>query len=503
VITEFFGCPAAQPKPPKSKQINIQSKPVKWEQIREQWDVYFLQGKRVGHGRTTVSRSLDADQELLRIEHFSRLLLRRGSDLSVQKFHISSLETTGGQLLSVKSLTQMGRESTIRVEGEVQDNTLKITLQGSESKTPEVRSLAWSAEYGGPFALEQTLRRQPLQPGERRTLKYLEPAFNEVVELELSAKSREPTALRQGEIELLRVESLLRFPNGQQLSSVYWCDSSGEILKSRIEPLGLEAFRADRAEVFAEPEAAELDLLPQMVVKLEKPLPQPHRTRLARYRVHLENGNPAQIFLNDATQTVKPLDEHTAEITVRAVRPGFSTDRPPSPPDKPTNDDLGPNSFIESDHPRITALAEKAAAQETDAWKIATALERFVHQHIVRKDFTQAFSSAAAVAQSQEGDCTEHAVLLAALLRARRIPARVVVGLVYLEAAQAFGYHMWTEAYIDDQWIPLDGTLALEGIGAAHLKVGRSNLQSETISELFLPVLQLLGSLKIELLEAR
>ena len=36
-------------------------------------------------------------------------------------------------------------------------------------------------------------------------------------------------------------------------------------------------------------------------------------------------------------------------------------------------------------------------------------------------------------ARTRSGDCSEHAVLLTALLRARGIPARVSHGLVYLE----------------------------------------------------------------------
>ena len=64
------------------------------------------------------------------------------------------------------------------------------------------------------------------------------------------------------------------------------------------------------------------------------------------------------------------------------------------------------------------------------------------------KDFSQAFASAAEVVDTHEGDCTEHAVLLAALCRARGIPARVAIGLVYMPATHEFGYHMWTEVYI-------------------------------------------------------
>ena len=38
-------------------------------------------------------------------------------------------------------------------------------------------------------------------------------------------------------------------------------------------------------------------------------------------------------------------------------------------------------------------------------------------------------------------------VLLAALARARGIPSRAAVGLVYVGALKGFGYHMWTEVW--------------------------------------------------------
>ena len=79
--------------------------------------------------------------------------------------------------------------------------------------------------------------------------------------------------------------------------------------------------------------------------------------------------------------------------------------------------------------------------------------------------------------KARQGDCTEHGVLLAALLRAKNIPARIDVGLVYVPKTQNFWYHLWTEAFIDGRWIPLDATQVDGGIGADHLTLGRSNLK--------------------------
>ena len=109
----------------------------------------------------------------------------------------------------------------------------------------------------------------------------------------------------------------------------------------------------------------------------------------------------------------------------------------------------------------------------------------------------------AEVAKSREGDCTEHAVLLAALLRARGVPARVAIGLVYVAKSQAFGFHMWTEAWVDRGWLPLDATLGQGGIGGGHLKLRHTSLSESAGLGSFLPVAEVMGQLKIEVLEVQ
>jgi transglutaminase-like putative cysteine protease len=71
-----------------------------------------------------------------------------------------------------------------------------------------------------------------------------------------------------------------------------------------------------------------------------------------------------------------------------------------------------------------------------------------------------------------------------------------------VQGEQAFGYHAWTEVYIDKRWIPIDGTLANGGIGAGHLTVAHTNLKGTSFYSAFLPVLQILGQLKIEVVSS-
>lgn len=116
-----------------------------------------------------------------------------------------------------------------------------------------------------------------------------------------------------------------------------------------------------------------------------------------------------------------------------------------------------PSRFIQSDAPDIVAVADSIrAAVASDDWATARAVSRWVGHHITRKDFTQGFASALEVFETRAGDCTEHSMLLVAVLRAAGITARPAVGLAYNQG-QFIG-HMWAEVWLDDGvgWRTLD-----------------------------------------------
>ena len=131
------------------------------------------------------------------------------------------------------------------------------------------------------------------------------------------------------------------------------------MLKTYSQAMGLETFRVSKAEALEKAEAAEFDLLPSMLVKVDRPLPHAHQTKQVRYRVHLEGGDPAGVFVTGPTQAVKSIDPHTAEITVYAIRPGRADGNGHAPADPPTDDDLRPEQLIQSDDPLIVADAEE------------------------------------------------------------------------------------------------------------------------------------------------
>lgn len=88
-------------------------------------------------------------------------------------------------------------------------------------------------------------------------------------------------------------------------------------------------------------------------------------------------------------------------------------------------------------------------------------LQQFVHDIVTDKSYAGDFELASKVAATRSGDCTEHAVLLTALARSEGYAARVVLGVVLLDAGtgiSAYG-HAWSEIHDGRQWQLADATL--------------------------------------------
>jgi hypothetical protein len=467
--------------------------------VEEIWKVSEIEGVNVGYGRTTIQPETRDGRKLLRFSQVGRLRTLRAGQAMDLIVEIDSLETPEGGLVEFQSRIVQEPGTTIRTFGRVVGDKLELRVGGPDSP-PSV--IPWPDDHGGLHAADLSLRREPLKPGQRRRLKSLVPAVNMVATHELVAREYETVEILGREHELLRIDVTTALPNGMSLPGTLWCDREGEIIQEFEPQLKLLSYRATKEVALGASEEARFDLVLGLSVGVDRRLDQPYETRRVRYRLTLEDGDPAEVFPSGPTQKVEPTGADTAELTVWAVRPG-EPGNPDAPPDEPTEGDLQPSHLIQSDDPKIAALAEEATGDAGGPWAASLALERFVHEYVTRTDYSQAFATAADVLQNRRGDCTEHAVLLAALARARGIPARVAVGLVYTStlSGPAFAYHMWNEVHVDGRWIPLDATLARGGADAAHLKLGHSNLEGVSAFGSFLPVAQVAGRLEIEVLE--
>src|SRR4029077_10037844 len=136
---------------------------------------------------------------------------------------------------------------------------------------------------------------------------------------------------------------------------------------------------------------------------------------------------------------------------------------------------LAAGAIIDPGDPTVRAIVAEVTGGAADAWDRAQRLTRWVTEHMTF-DAGIAFAPAAELARDRHGTCAGYAVLLASLLRAAHIPARLDLGLVY--AGGIFGGHAWVEAWIGGHWVPLDAALPGDGpADAARIALARDALE--------------------------
>lgn len=285
-------------------------------------------------------------------------------------------------------------------------------------------------------------------------------------------------------------------------------DSTGAVLVSKTKlPIGeLVARRGSEQDAKRGSRGAGIDVIDRSMVVLSKPAGQLLTAGRARFAVRSKDGSVVSLPTSGA-QRSEPLVGGDAIIDVEVGRGSTVTAE-----ESGDNRYLASTILIDGSDPAVKALAARAlkAAGLSATSPVAAraeALRSFVHRFIVHKDLATAFAGASAVAQSKSGDCSEHAMLLAALLRADQIPSRVASGLVYAESfggrREVFAWHMWTQAQVDQSWIDLDATLSRRSYHPGHLLIATSAQDDPQLDSDFSSLLETVGNITIEVVNVQ
>lgn len=205
---------------------------------------------------------------------------------------------------------------------------------------------------------------------------------------------------------------------------------------------------------------------------------------------------------NSSYQKADRISPSITRITL-AEPGGRQSLRIPKPPVAPPP--LSPTRWMPTDDSAVQRMALLAVGSETDPSLVCQKLETYVRQKMRHSAFSTSLLPASEVARTLKGDCTEHAVLLATLIRARGISARIATGLIHTDRQLGFAGHVWVEASIDDTWEPFDSAVDARAPDTTRIKLGDSQMPDTLISgaSLFLPMLELAGRSHVQVLETR
>lgn len=203
-----------------------------------------------------------------------------------------------------------------------------------------------------------------------------------------------------------------------------------------------------------------------MFVKSPKSIDNVHSVSSIAYV--LDPGGADVVIPSTDNQTAKRLASGKIMLVVKPQAAPAGDTFPYRGNDPELRNATKPTRFLQSDRKEIVALARKAVGKTKDTAEAVRRIEAFVSRYIDDKSLSVGYASAAEVAESRQGDCSEFAVLTAALCRAVGIPAQVVVGVAYVSefgGMQGFGGHAWARAHVGGKWIGLDAAFKSGGRG--------------------------------------
>ncbi len=477
-------------------------RPKKWidekELPHEFWEVQFVGNRPVGYLHQRVGPSLVGSAGIFRIDVDTYRRVKIDSKVMDQRLTVMTIEEVDGSLRTIEALLKQGDDVT-RIDGNVILDSLRLQIQKNGSASG--KEIPWGPSMGGPFADVQSLRGDPLEPGEKRSFSWLDPITGDISKMEFKAGQYIQTPLLDGvQHRLLEVKS--RASVGDRgVESTLWVNDVGEVLKSYNAELDIRSFRCERSLAESVRDGGLCESFKDLSVSLSKPIENYANREKLRYTIQLEDVlQNSVLFPSRTNQIAERRSSLSLQLTVFPMNEKSNLPDGVTPELKIDESFSKPSPVIQSDDPYIKKIAKEFVADSTPDKTKLEKLRLGVYRWLKNKTpFSPRMASASEAARTQSGDCTEHAMLLAAVVRSLGVPARVAGGLVYNGDSEkpAMVYHAWTEIYGRDRWVSVDASVEASQTNATYIKFVDSDLPDQNPYVVMLPVLSALKEMKI------
>lgn len=154
---------------------------------------------------------------------------------------------------------------------------------------------------------------------------------------------------------------------------------------------------------------------------------------------------------------------------------------------------LASTPFIQVSNPAIRAQAEAIVSKDDGDEQKARKIVTWIFKNIEKRPVLSV-SNAVETLNNRAGDCTEHAVLVAALARAAGIPTLIETGLVYQRGR--FYYHAWNAFWLDGWggWVTADAVMNQLPADVTHLRFVRGEVDKQ------LDLMGVVGKIKLQVI---
>jgi hypothetical protein len=473
---------------------------------QEETEYYALlmEGKKVGYAIHT--RAVQ-DGKVTTIDDVSVTISRLSIPVTVAMTE-TSVETPEGRPLSFKAVQQLGA-MTMKIEGTIDPNGT-VNVMNSSMGVMEKSKMDWPKGAVMAEGLRLLTLKGGLKPGAAYEANIFSPSIMQVIDTKVTIGEKKEVDLFGRVVKLSEMITVVNLPDTGPITTTSYVDDDLRALKNQIPIAGMLVEMIACTKEVAMGGNDVLELIDKMFVKAPEPIQDVHSTASITYTLNPAPNATLKIPSTD-NQKVERLADGRIRLTIKPAMASGGT-FPYKGDDAALLEAVKPTRFLQSDRKEIAALARKAVGGTKDSAEAAGRIEAFVAQYIENRSLSVGYASAAEVAESRKGDCSEFAVLTAALCRAVGIPAQVCVGVAYVDdfgGIQGFGGHAWAQAYVgaDEQgrggkWVGLDTAFKSSGRGgydAGHIALAVGNGDPGD----FFNMATTLGQFKVEKMEVQ
>ncbi len=468
----------------------------------DDWLEIYMLGGKVGFGHSTMTR--DGDTIATKTDMTIKLG-RVDNPITIEVSQFTT-ETVDGTPLTFGSEMNASVMKTA-TRGTIKDG--RVTITSSQFGMDQKKTFDFTKGALMTWGLYCESMQRGFKPGTTYTLQAFVPdiRIDGPVAAHTVIGAWQPYRSTAGTGEGRRVTVTMESPVGA-VDMISWLDKRGLPLLARMVMPGI----GDMEMVASDEKSALSDYLPPEIfmtttIPVKQRIDFKNASRIT-YRLRPKPGVGTVAAVADLPETgaqrVVKRDDGSVDVIV-SRQPRLPSKTMTAPDREAMDEYLDVNLMINTRDPELRKIAKRGAKGAKDPYTLADNLRRFVTDYITTKSLNVGFATASEVCRTREGDCSEHGVLLAALGRINGLPSRVVAGMAYVpffgKQDDIFGYHLWTQFWIDGEWLDYDAALRESDCSPIRIAFGVSSLKSSGLADLSLPLLNRIGAIELEVVK--
>jgi hypothetical protein len=442
------------------------------------WHGYYMRGAKVGFSRLEQRREAGGFR-VLSYSVFDLKVMRTSRRLELE------LEAMLDQELALRSFTASldSDFTSLEASGEVLTDRIDVVVRtgGLEEQT----SLPIERPPTFAFNLRPALMRQGPEEGQKLEFDYFDPTSLTTRKMTIEYLGLDTVNVMGEDVE---AHHLRQEVSGQLLDA--WVNDLGDVLREELA-IGIMAVRESEADAtYGLGRGAALetaDLIEAAAIPAEQVPDDLHDRRRASYLLSqvdlqgfdLDGGRQSFSPGAEPNQGVLTIERESMQAGLQLSElAGIRSELAAY---------LAAEPLLQVNNPDIAATARALIEDQQTVRDAAREIVYWVHDSIEKTNVI-GIPSAIEIFRNRRGDCNEHATLAVALLRAAGIPARIVIGIAYMEGH--FYYHAWPE-YWDGDWVSADPTWGQLPADIGHLRFVTGGLSRQ------IDILRLIGTLQV------